>query len=81
MGLKVVLVGKELMWGLGLQVCCLMLRFVLACQYSFPILKHKILVYHGLKILEVTCFQSIGKSIIQIIEETLSLFKAGHDRM
>jgi hypothetical protein len=34
----------------------------LACQYSSPILEHKDLVYHGLEILEVMCFQSIGKA-------------------
>jgi hypothetical protein len=38
-----------------------------------PILEHKSLVYHGLKILEVSGFQSISKSIIQSVEETLLL--------
>jgi hypothetical protein len=54
-----------------------MLLLALARQYSSPILEHKSLVYHGLKILEVTCFQSIGKSIIQAIEETLLLLLIG----
>jgi hypothetical protein len=43
----------------------------LAHQYSSFILEHKGLAYHDLKILEVTCFQSIGKSIIQSVKETL----------
>jgi hypothetical protein len=30
-------------------------------------------IMHGLKILEITCFQSIGKFIIQSVEETLLL--------
>jgi uncharacterized membrane protein len=53
----------------------LTLAFLLALahQYSSSILEHKGLVYHGLEILEVTCFQSIGKSIIQSVEETLLL--------
>jgi hypothetical protein len=37
----------------------------------------KSLVYHGLKILEVSGFQSIGKSILQSIEETLLLLLIG----
>jgi hypothetical protein len=41
------------------------------CQYSSSVLEHKSLVYHGLEILEVTCFQSIGKSIIKSVEEPL----------
>jgi hypothetical protein len=49
----------------------LTLLLVLACQHSSPILEHKNHVYHG--VLEVTCFQSIGKSIIQTIEESLLL--------
>jgi hypothetical protein len=57
----------------------LTLAFLLALahQYSSPILEHEGLVYHGLKILKVTCFQSIGKSIIQSIEETLLLLLVG----
>jgi hypothetical protein len=50
---------------------------VLAWQYSSPILKHMSLVYHGLKILEVTCFHSIGKCFIQTIKETLFLLLVG----
>jgi hypothetical protein len=46
-------------------------------KYSLLILEHKSLVYHGLKILEVSGFQSIGKSIIQSVEETLLLFLIG----
>jgi hypothetical protein len=55
----------------------LMLLLALAWQYSSPILKHKSLVYHGLKILEVSGFQSISKSIIQSLEETLLLLLIG----
>jgi hypothetical protein len=53
----------------------LTLAFLLAraYQYSSSILEHKGFVYHGLEILEVTCFQSISKSIIQTIEETVLL--------
>jgi hypothetical protein len=51
----------------------LVFLLALSCQYSSPILEHKGLVYHGLKILKVTCFQSIGKSIIQSIKETILL--------
>jgi hypothetical protein len=55
----------------------LTLLFVLAQQYSSPILEHKSLVYHGLKVLEVSGFQSIIESIIQSIEETLLLLLVG----
>jgi hypothetical protein len=55
----------------------LTLLLVLACQYSSPVLENKSHVYHGLEILEVTCFQCIGKSIIQTIEETLLLLLIG----
>jgi hypothetical protein len=60
-------------------VALLTLAFLLALagQYSSLVLKHKSLVYHGLKILKVTCFQSTGKSIIQSIEETLLLLLVG----
>jgi hypothetical protein len=53
----------------------LTLAFLLALahQYSSSILKHEGLVYHSLKILEVTFFQSIGKSIFQSIVESLML--------
>jgi hypothetical protein len=54
-----------------------MLLLVLTWQYSSSVLEHKGLVYHGLEILEVMCFQSIGKSIIQSIEETLLLLLIG----
>jgi hypothetical protein len=57
-----------------LTLVCLLL---LVCQYSFHVLEHKSLVYHGLEIFEVTCFQSISKSIIQTIEETLFLLLIG----
>jgi hypothetical protein len=49
----------------------------LAHQYSSSILEHKGLVYHGLEIVEVTCFQSIGKFIIQFVEETLLFLFVG----
>jgi hypothetical protein len=55
----------------------LMLLLVLVCQYSSPVLEHKGFAYHGLEILKVTCFQSIGKSIIQTIEKTLLLLLVG----
>jgi hypothetical protein len=55
----------------------LTLLLALACQYFYLVLEHKSLVYHGLEILKVTCFQSIGKSIIQSIEETLLLLLVG----
>jgi hypothetical protein len=57
----------------------LTLAFLLALvwQYSSPILKHKGLVCHGMKILEVMCFKSIAKSIIQSIKETLLLLLIG----
>jgi hypothetical protein len=51
----------------------LTLLLALARQYSSSALEHKSLVYHGLKILKVSSFQSISKSIIQSIEETLLL--------
>jgi hypothetical protein len=51
----------------------LVFLLALACQYSSPILEHKGLVYHGLEILKVRCFQTIGKCIIQSIKETLLL--------
>jgi hypothetical protein len=54
-----------------------MLLLALVCQYYSPILEHKSLRYHGLEILKVMCFQSVGKSIIQTIEETLSLLLIG----
>jgi hypothetical protein len=64
--------------GLGVGALLrLMLLLALTCQYSSPVLEHKSLIYHGLKILEVTCFQSIGKSIIQSIEKTLLLLLIG----
>jgi hypothetical protein len=60
--------------GLGVGALLgLTLLLALAWQYSSSVLEHKGLVYHGLEILKVTCFQSIGKSIIQSIEETLLL--------
>jgi hypothetical protein len=49
----------------------------LALQYSSPILEHEALVYHGLKNFEVTCFQSIDKSIIQSVKETILLLFVG----
>jgi hypothetical protein len=49
----------------------------LACQYFSPILEHKGLIYHSLENLKVMCFESIGKSIIQTIEETLLLLLIG----
>jgi hypothetical protein len=55
----------------------LALLLVLAHQYSSSILEYKGLVYHGLKNLEVMCFQSIGKSIIQSVEEILLLLLIG----
>jgi hypothetical protein len=62
--------------GVG-ALLTLMFVLALAWQYSSPILEHKSLVYHGLKILKVSGFQSIGKSIIQSIEETLLLLLIG----
>jgi hypothetical protein len=60
--------------GLGVAILLtLALLPMLACHYSSPTLERKGLVYHGLKILEVTGFQSIGKYIIQIVLETLML--------
>jgi hypothetical protein len=38
----------------------LTLLLALVWQYSFPILKHKSLVYHGLKVLKVSGFQSMS---------------------
>jgi hypothetical protein len=55
----------------------LTLLLALAWKYSSSILEHKSLVYHGLKILEVSGLQSIGKSILQSIEETLLLLLVG----
>jgi hypothetical protein len=55
----------------------LTLLLVLAWQYSSSVLEHKSLVYHGPKILKVSAFQSIGKSILQSIEETLLLLLVG----
>jgi hypothetical protein len=55
----------------------LALLLALAWQYSPPTLEHKSLVYHGLKILKVSGFQSISKSIIQSVEETLLLLLVG----
>jgi hypothetical protein len=46
---------------------------MLVWQYSSPILEQKSLFYHGMKVLKVMCFQSIGKSIVQSIKETLLL--------
>jgi hypothetical protein len=64
--------------GLGVGVLLsLMFLLALVCQYSSPILKHKSLAYHGLKFLKVMCFQCVGKSIIQTIEETLLLLLLG----
>jgi hypothetical protein len=51
----------------------LVFLLALASQYSSPILEHKGLVYHGLEILKVGCFQTIGNCIIQSIKETLLL--------
>jgi hypothetical protein len=55
----------------------LVFLLVLPHQYSSFILEHKGLVYHGLEILKLTYFQSIGKSIIQFIKETLLLLFVG----
>jgi hypothetical protein len=54
-----------------------MLLLAPVCHYSSPIFEHKSLFYHGLKIVKVTCFQSISKSIIQTVEETLLLLLVG----
>jgi hypothetical protein len=62
--------------GVGARLT-LALLLALAGQYSPPILEHKSLVYHGLKIIEVSGFQSISRSIIQSIEETLLLLLIG----
>jgi hypothetical protein len=42
----------------------LTLLLAIAWQYSFPILEYKSLVYQGLKVLKVSGFQSISKSIV-----------------
>jgi hypothetical protein len=64
--------------GPGVRVLLgLTLLLAVAWQYSSSVLEHKSLVYHGLKILEVSAFQSIGKSILQSIEETLLLLLIG----
>jgi hypothetical protein len=64
--------------GPGVRVLLgLTLLLAVAWQYSSSVLEHKSLVYHGLKILEVSAFQSIGKSILQSIEETLLLLLVG----
>jgi hypothetical protein len=55
----------------------LTLLLALALEYSYSILEHKSLAYHGPKILELLGFQSIGKSILQSIEETLLLLLVG----
>jgi hypothetical protein len=55
----------------------LRLLLVLVCQYSSPVLEHKSLVYQGLKVLKVTCFQRICKSIVQSIKKTLLLLLVG----
>jgi hypothetical protein len=65
-------VGPRVVALLGLT-----LLLVLAWQYSSLILEHKSLVYHGLEILELTGFQSIGKFIIQSIQESLFLLLIG----
>jgi hypothetical protein len=58
--------------GVG-ALLALALLLALASQYSSLILEDKSLVYHGLKVLKVTCFKSIGKSVVQSIKETLLL--------
>jgi hypothetical protein len=62
--------------GVG-ALLTLALLLAVAWQYSPPILKHKSLVYHGLKILKVSGFQSISMSIVQSVEETLLLLLIG----
>jgi hypothetical protein len=58
--------------GVG-ALLALALLLALASQYSFLILEDRSLVYHGLKVLKVTCFKSIDKSVVQSIKETLLL--------
>jgi hypothetical protein len=46
---------------------------MLALSHTSAILQHKSLVHHPLEILKVLSFQSIGQSIIQVIQEALLL--------
>jgi hypothetical protein len=48
-------------------------QLMLALYHSSVVLQHKSLVHHPLEILKVIEFQSIGQSIIQVIQETLLL--------
>jgi hypothetical protein len=49
----------------------LMHQLILALHHSSAILQHKSLIHHLLKVLKVSSLQSIGQSIIQVIQETL----------
>jgi hypothetical protein len=49
----------------------LMHQLALVLHPTSVILQHKILVHHPLEILKVSALQSIGKSVIQIIQEAL----------
>jgi hypothetical protein len=47
------------------------LMFVL--HYTSVVLQHKSLVHHPLEVLKILSFQSIGQTIIQVIQETLQI--------
>jgi hypothetical protein len=49
----------------------LMHQLMLALHQTSTILQHKSLVHHPLEVLEVSSLQSIGRPIIQAIQETL----------
>jgi hypothetical protein len=49
----------------------LMHQLTLALQHSSMIFQHKGLVHHPLEVLKVSSLQSIGRPIIQAIQETL----------
>jgi hypothetical protein len=48
-------------------------QLTLALQNASAVLQHRSLVHHPLEILKVSSLQSIGQSVIQVIQETFML--------
>jgi hypothetical protein len=54
---------------------------MLELHQTSMILQHQCLVHHPLEVLKVSSLQSIGQSIIQVIQETFPLLLIGVDVM
>jgi hypothetical protein len=46
---------------------------MLALHHTFIVLEHKSLVHHPLEVLKILGLQSVGQSIIQVIQKTVLL--------